>query len=433
MIAYRMNTLIKKAVIIPMTHDEHHWLKGDIGICDEHIAFVGETPPSFEADTIIDGSHSIVLPGLINAHNHLSMTLLRSYADDMELFTWLHDKIWPIEHKMGTEDIYWGSMLGLAEQIKSGITAFADMYFHPEETIKAVLQAGIRANIGATFMGDKADTEQRLPAAYDLHKQYNNCGNGRIAINIAPHAIYTCSTDTLRIVSTLAEELSSRIHIHLSESIRENQDCIKAHGKTPLEYLDSIDFFSVPTYAAHCVHLTEHDIDLCERLPIHVVHNPTSNLKLGNGIAPIPELLSRGIHPSLGTDGASSNNNLNIFEEINLAALIHKGNSGDPTTISAYRTLQMATIYGAEALGIDKKTGSLSPGKDADLIIINTDVPHLQPMHDPISAVVYSCQASDVDTVICQGKTLMGHRELLTLDEQTIIDRAVAAAHTLVS
>jgi 5-methylthioadenosine/S-adenosylhomocysteine deaminase len=428
-----MNILITDTTIIPMTGDQRLWFSGDIGITDSQIAYVGTVPDSFHADTIIDGSNSIVLPGLINAHNHLSMTLLRSYADDMDIFSWLHDKIWPIENRMTAEHIYHGSLLGAAEQIKSGITAFADMYFHQKQTIRAVLDAGMRANIGATFMGDEQASLQRIGAYRDLFAEYDGSGDGRIAIDIAPHAIYTCGGRTLEIASDLAAELSCRLHIHLSESLQEQADCFAAHRMSPLAYLHSLDFFKVPTYAAHCVHLSREDLELCGQLDIHAVHNPTSNLKLGNGVAPITEMLKRGMHPALGTDGASSNNNLNIFEEMHLASLIHKGQTGDPTAVSAYQVLQMATTYGAQALGIDQRTGSLEPGKDADLIMIQTDVLHLQPMHDPISAVIYAAQASDVQTVICRGKILMHQRVLQTLDEQAVIAHAVEAAEALTS
>ncbi len=415
-----------------MSEVDEHWIKGDIGISDGIIKFVGKAPEQFSADSVIDGSDYIIIPGLVNAHNHLSMTLLRNYADDLELFSWLHDKIWPIERHMQPHHIYWGSMIGAAEQIRGGITAFADMYFHQEETIKAIIKAGMRGNIGATFMGNKQDTTKRLPGTYNLYNTYHGAGDGRISIDIAPHAIYTCTRETLEITTSLARELNTRLHIHVSETIQEVEDCKKEHDTSPVEYLASIGLFAVPTYAAHCVHLSEQDMEILKEYQVKPVHNPTSNLKLGSGFAPVQKFLDYDMSPALGTDGASSNNNLNMFEEIHLAAIIHKGYSGDPTAVTAYQALQMATINGAKALGIDHKTGSIEPGKEADLVFINIDTPHMQPMHNPVSAVAYSAQASDVDTVICRGNILMKHRELLTIDEEEVIRKTSETARTLI-
>ncbi len=426
-----MNTLIQNAIIIPMTTASHYYLTGDIGITDKIISHVGNTPEDFIPDTVIDGSGFIVMPGLVNAHNHLSMTLLRSYADDMDLFSWLKDKIWPVEERLTPDDIYWGSMLGAAEQIRSGITSFADMYFHQEQTIKAITQAGIRGNICATFMGDKAATESRLDTYYKLHQDFNGSADGRISIDMAPHAIYTCTEDTLKITASLAKELDCRIHTHISESVQEQEDCMKAHGMSPLAYLETLGCLEVPMYAAHGVYLTDEDIALAKKNRVQVVHNPTSNLKLGNGFAPVQKFIDAGICPALGTDGASSNNNLNMFEEMHIASIIHKGLHGDPLMLKAHEVLQMATINGAKALGLDALTGSLLPGKEADLIMIDTKVPHMQPLNDPISAIVYGAQASDVDTVFCQGKLVMHRRELLTIDESDILKQATAAAQRL--
>ncbi len=426
-----MNTLIQNAVIIPMTSDTHFHLTGDVGITDKIISHVGKTPEEFIPDTIIDGRGFIVMPGLVNTHNHLSMTLLRSYADDMDLFSWLQDKIWPVEAKLSTEDIYWGSMLGAAEQIRGGITSFADMYFHQEQTIKAITQAGIRGNICATFMGDKKASEERLDVTYKLHQDFNGSADGRISIDMAPHAIYTCTADTLKITADLAQELGCRIHTHISESVKEQKDCMEAHGMTPLAYLESLGCLEVPLYAAHGVYLTDEDITMAKRNNVHVVHNPTSNLKLGNGFAPVEKFIAAGLAPALGTDGASSNNNLNMFEEMHIASLIHKGLHGDPMMLKAHEILQMATINGAKALGLDTITGSLAPGKEADLMMIDTMKPHLQPLNDPISAVVYGAQASDVDTLFCQGKMVMQKRALLTLDEEDILKNAARVSERL--
>ncbi len=426
-----MKTLIRNATIIPMAGRDAHSLSGSIGITDSLISFVGDAPDDFRPDTTIDGTGYIVMPGLVNAHNHLSMTLLRNYADDMDLFTWLNEKIWPVEAKLTKDDIYWGSMLGAAEQIRSGITSFADMYFHQEETVKAIAAAGIRGSISATFFGDRDDTDSRISETISLHERYHDSSDGRISIDIAPHAIYTCTDYTLRKSAEIATQLGCRIHTHISESRKEHEECIASHGMTPLAYLETMGLLELPVYAAHAVYLDDDDIALAKKHKVSLVHNPTSNLKLGNGFAPVEKFLDAGLTVALGTDGASSNNNLNLFEEMHITSLIHKGFSGDPTMLSAYEVLRMATINGARALGIDGRTGSIEPGKEADLILIDTRVPHLQPVGDPVSAVVYSAQASDVDTVFCQGRMLMQGRKLMTLDEEEIITNAAAAAARL--
>lgn len=423
-----MRTLISDCMIIPVDGEEPRWFTGDIAIDGTVLTHIGKVPDTFAPDRVIEASGKIALPGLVNTHNHLSMTLLRSYADDMDLFTWLREKIWPIEAKMGPEHIYAGSMLGLLEQIAGGITTFADMYFHPEMTIEAVKACGVRASIGATFMGEQKESLSRVEGYRTLIEETRTRGDGLVDIAIAPHAIYTCSTETLRIASELARQMGCRIHTHLSESTTEVQDCFREHGMSPVAYLEKLGLLGPELFAAHCVHLSEEDIVILSDSGTHVVHNPTSNLKLGNGVAPVHRYLSEGMRPALGTDGASSNNNLNMFEEMHLCSLIHKGNTHDPRVVTAYQTLQMATINGACALGLDDTIGSLEVGKEADLILVDTAAAHLQPVHDPVSAIVYSAQASDVRTVFCAGKLLYNDRRMVSLDTEEILQRAAEAA-----
>ncbi|MGM0432240.1 MAG: amidohydrolase [Spirochaetota bacterium] len=428
-----MKTLITNAVIIPVEGSEPYWFNGSIGIEEGKISFLGSTPDYFTPDRIIDATDCIAIPGLINAHNHLSMTLLRNYADDMDLFTWLREKIWPIEHNMGERQIYWGSLLGIAEQIRSGVTAFADMYFLQEQTINAVLETGVRAAIGATFMGDKQETLSRLPAVRELYSSFSGAGEGRITIDMAPHAVYTCTRESLELIAQTARELDTRIHIHLSETTREVDECIDEHGKTPPAYLAELGLFSSPVYAAHCVDLRDNDYDLLLEHSVYPVHCPTSNMKLGSGFAALGSWLELGIKPALGTDGASSNNNLNMFEEMHMASVIHKGFTKEPTAVTAYEVLQMATVNGAKALGKEGSIGSLQPGKDADIVLVDCRKPHLQPLHNPISSLVYSAQASDVKTVFCQGKPVLENGQLTSIDEEQVLHEAGTAARTLFS
>jgi 5-methylthioadenosine/S-adenosylhomocysteine deaminase len=427
-----MKTIISNGTIIAMDSSLPKVIKGDIVIEGRKIISVGgSSPHGFTPDRIIDGRSSIVLPGLINAHTHLSMVLLRNYADDLDLFTWLNEKIWPIEANITKQHVFTSSMLGIAELIRSGVTTIADMYFFPNETSRAVEKAGIRARIGADFMGDEKHIEKRLPEFQKLYNDWHGRAEGRISIDTAPHSAYTLTPGALQMAINFAKKNNTRIHTHISESRKETDENFKKHGISPFEYFEKAGLFEKPVYAAHCVHLRENDLEIIKRYNIVPVHNPTSNLKLGNGFAPVPEMLNKSIYPALGTDGAASNNNLNMFEEIHLAAIIHKGNTGDPTVVSAYEALQMATIYGARALGIEDVCGSLTPGKDADIICLDTTKTHLQPLHDPIATLAYGAQASDVHFTMCAGQILMEDGEIRTFDEKKVIINACIDAAEL--
>lgn len=425
-----MKTLITKGIIIAMDNNLPRVQMGDIAIDGRKIVSVGDASSDFNPDRIIDAGNSIVLPGLINAHCHLSMVLLRNYADDLDLFTWLNKKIWPIEEKMTESHIYASSLVGAAELIRSGVTAFADMYFFQNQTCKAIEIAGIRARIGAPFFGDEKTMEPKLPVLQKLYDDWHG-RDGRISIDTAPHSAYTLTPGSLQMAIEFARKNNTRIHTHVSESIKETEENYEKHGISPVEYLEQAGLFEQPVYAAHCVQVNDNDLDIIKKNQVFPVHNPTSNLKLGNGFAPVPAMLKKGIHPALGTDGASSNNNLNMFEELHLAAIIHKGNTGDPTVVSAYQALQMATIFGAEALGIDDVCGSLTPGKEADIILLDTKKIHLQPHHNPIATLTYGAQASDVHYVMCAGRILMEEGELRTLDEEEVMKQVCLDAASL--
>ncbi len=427
-----MKTVITNGIIIAMDYSSPRVQKGNIAIDGRKVISVGDTPAGFKPDRTIDASGSIVLPGLVNAHCHLSMVLLRNYADDLDLFKWLNEKIWPIEAKMTESHVYNSSLLGAVELIRSGVTAFADMYFFQDQTCRAIEQAGIRARIGAPFFGDEKTMEQKLPTLQKLYDDWNGRDNGRISIDAAPHSAYTLTPGSLKMAVDFAEKNNTRVHIHISESKQETEENYEKHGVSPVEYLEETGLFNHPTYAAHCVQLNENDIDILKKHGVFPVHNPSSNLKLGNGFAPVPTMLERGMHPALGTDGASSNNNLNMFEEIHLAAIIHKASSGDPKAVSAYQALQMATIHGAEALGIEDVCGSLTPGKEADIILVDTDRTHLQPLHDPVAALSYGAQASDVHFVMCAGQVLMEEGIVKTIDEKKAIRKVVEDSADLI-
>ena len=416
-----MNILFKNAEIITMEQD-NPVIKGDVGISGNTIAFVGKED-TFTSDRIIDIKGNIIMPGLINAHTHAPMTLLRCFADDLPLHDWLFKKIFPAEGLLTAEDIYWGSLLGCWEMIAGGTTAFADMYFLNAGTAKAAAESKMRANICRALQcfdnRTEFENDESVCQALDHYSEFNNASYGRVKIDISAHAVYTNTPSFLKFIAKTADKLKAGMHVHISETEKENFDCIKKYKMTPTQLLADCGFFNTRTIAAHCVHLTEEDIEIFKSMKINIAANPTSNLKLASGIAPIGEYMRRGINTALGTDGAASNNNLNMFEEIHLSALLQKGITKNAALMPAFDTLAMATINGAKALGI-KKCGKIKKGYCADLIIVDTDKPHLTPYYNPLSAIVYSAQASDVKTVMVSGEFLMENKEIKTLDIERI-------------
>ncbi|RKD27141.1 5-methylthioadenosine/S-adenosylhomocysteine deaminase [Caminicella sporogenes DSM 14501] len=427
-----MNILIKNASVLFFTEENGYIEETSIGIEKGIIKHIGKIPNDFNYEKVIDGKDKLAMPGLINTHTHLPMSLLRNYADDMPLWKWLTEKVWPIENKLTKEDIYWGTMLSIAELIMSGVTCFNDMYTFADTIAKATASTKIRGNISHTLFDKTRNDNLNFKTTRSLYEKWHKSNNDRIRIFIGPHAPYTCSEDYLKVITNLAKELETGIHIHLSESLQEIEHISKTYGKTPVKLLDDIGLFDVRTLAAHCVHLTEEDLDILMKKNVHVLYNPTSNLKLANGFAPIDKMIKRKINISLGTDGSCSNNNLNMFEEINLAAILNKGITKDSTLIPAIEAVKMATINGAKALGIDDKVGSIEIGKCADIILLDLNKPHLYPKYNLISSIVYSAQSSDVDTVIVDGNILMENRKLTTIDLEEVIKHVKLSSKRLI-
>jgi len=413
-----MKILIKDVDILTMVNERVVF--GDIGIIDDKIEFVGKKPANFIPDKTIKSKNFLAMPGLINAHTHISMSLLRGYADDLPFWEWLNDKIMPCEEKLTPRDVYVGAKLSIAEMILGGTTCFNDMYDFMNEVARASQDSGIRACIGRGLMYFTPQDNQRLVQAEELYNRWHNKAEGRIRTILTPHAPYTCAKEFLQKVISLRDRLDLPIHIHLSESIMEMEEAKKNWSKTPIEYVRDLGLLDGKVLAAHCVQLTDNDIKILKEKNVSVVNNPGSNLKLANGFAPVDKMLKAGINVCLGTDGPASGNNQNMFEEINLAALLNKGITKDPLSVPAYKALQMATINGAVALGIDDKVGTLQKGKQADIILIDMNKPHLCPKRDVISCLAYSAQASDVSLVMVNGKILMEDRILKTLDIETI-------------
>jgi 5-methylthioadenosine/S-adenosylhomocysteine deaminase len=414
-----------------MQFDGSSWKtkRGSIDIRDDHIEAVGEPLKKRAPEHIIEAEGALAIPGLVNTHTHVAMGLLRNYADDMSLMSWLTDKIFPAEGKMTEEDVYWGSMLGIGEMIRSGVTTFADMYFHMDKTAEAVELSGVRAALAVGIAaGSAEEAKDKCENLSGFYHRWNNAAGGRIIVDAGPHAVYTCTPEALETIADTAKALGCGVHIHLSETRGEVEEAKKKYGASPVGIAAKAGLFEHPTIAAHCVWVDDSDIELLSEYGVHVVHNPTSNLKLASGVAPVPRQIREGIQVSLGTDGSASNNNLNMFEEMHLAALIHKGVSGVPTVMPAGKVLEMATLGGARAAGIEDMVGTIEPGKKADVVLVSTEGLHLHPESDPLSALVYSAQASDVTTVVCDGNVLMEGRRLLTIDEEEVKRRAGEAA-----
>ena len=415
-----MNTLIRDVTIIPMNESELIF-SGDIGITAGKISSIGNVPQDFAPDTIIEASGMIAMPGLVNAHTHLSMVYFRNYKDAVEnLHDWLAE-IWPLEDLLTADDILPASRLGITELIRCGTTCFADMYLFPETTCQAVQESGIKANIGLTLFGGLAESKRRMQSRVPLAEPFMLRSQGRLQLDIAPHAIYTCPQDTLEYARDFAKERGCRIHTHISETTKEVQDCLSEHGVSPISYLDRLGLLSQTTYLAHCVHPIADDLERIAQANAFVVHNPSSNCKLASGIAPLAKMRDSQVGIALGTDGASSNNSLDLFHDIRLASMLSAVRTGNPIAITPFEILRMATIGGASALGRQAECGTIEVGKDADIILIDTRKPHLTPCNNIFSALVYSAKSTDVDTVLCQGRVLMRHGVLTTLDTREAI------------
>jgi 5-methylthioadenosine/S-adenosylhomocysteine deaminase len=430
-----MNLLIRNAEILTM-EDGEKTLMADLGISGDTIAFIGEAPEGFVADETIDADGDLVMPGFVNAHTHIPMSLFRSYADDLDFFTWLTERIFPAEGRLRGNDVYVGSMLTIAEMITFGVTTFADMYFFMDDIVRAVKESGIRANLsrGIVTIGESEEEAMaKIEDAFDFLRKTDGEADGRIRVDIAPHAPYTNPPEMISRIAEMAKKENARIHIHLSESKKEVEDSISQYGKSPVRQMCDLGLFDVKAMAAHCVHLSDDDMAILREKGVTVVHNPASNLKLGNGAARIYELSEMGVNIALGTDGSASNNNQNLLEEVKLAAILAKGTSAVTTAIPAFEALRMATVNGAKALGREDEIGSLKVGKKADVIIMSTKGPHWYPKLNTISNLVYSGQALDVHTTIVGGKVLMKDRKLTTIDIEKIKADASESARYLTS
>lgn len=380
----------------------------------------GDSPSYDESYKRISGKNRLLLPGFINTHGHAAMSLLRGYADDLPLHEWLNDVIWPAEELLTADDIEIGTQLAMLEMIETGTTTFTDMYASMDRVAEAVIASGMRAVLGRGIIGLDDPSLDKLKETEAFIRTYEGAGDGRIKTTIAPHAPYTCPPDYLTHVINLAEKVSVPLQIHIAETAKEVADSLSMYNATPVESLYTSGLFQFKVIGAHCVHLTDHDMDLLAQHDVHVAHNPGSNLKLGSGIAPLTKLLQRGIVVGLGTDGAASNNKLDLYEELRLVALLHKGVEQDATAIDAFTALRLATSEGAKALFLESGLGTLTKGAPADFQMIDSSGPRYYPRHNLLSHVVYSSHAGDVTDVFVAGKPLMRNREFLTIDQEKV-------------
>lgn len=415
-----MNILIENVKILTMV-DGEVIKNGNIYIENEKIKKITSDKIDFSYDKKIDGKNYLAMPGFVNAHTHVGMSLFRNFSDDVELMTWLNEKIWPLEDKLIEEDVYWASLLSHAEMIMTGTTSFADMYYFEDQTIKALEKSKMRAQISRGLtLEDK--NYKKIEENIELFKKYENSQDGRINIAFGPHAVYTTDKNYLKEINKYAKKYKMPIHIHLSETKTENTDCMKRFNQSPTEVFEECGIFENKTIAAHGVYLSDKDLDILSKYDVSVVHNPSSNLKLSSGFLDCTRVINKKINLAMGTDSSASNNNLSMIKEISLTSLVSKYNN--PQNLKAYDVLKMATINGAKALGLDDKIGTLEEGKLADIILIDLNNPNHTPQNNLISSLPYSTFDKDVSYVIINGDLVYDDKKFVYLNEKEIIKNA---------
>lgn len=429
-----MDTLIKNALLITMEEGRQPIENGCVYVEGSTIAYAGSQdglPEGLKPDDVIDAKGHVCMPGFINTHTHLPMTLFRGAAEDVPLDTWLKDVIWPMEARLNEGHVYWGSMLALAELVRGGVTCVNDQYFFCDAIVEAASQAGMRAIIGRGLSDIALGGVEKLPEAEALFHKYNGMDGGRIRVSICPHAEYTNSVSFLRKCAETAQKLGAPIHTHISETKKEHEECIARHGMTPLALFDKLGCLEGTFMAAHCVWIEDSDLELMKEKGAGVLHCPGSNLKLGSGIARIEKMRQMGIKAGLGTDGAASNDNLSLWEEMSLCSFLQKGVNNTPTALPAEYALHMATSGGAEALGLSKWLGTIEKGKKADIILIDTDQPHYYPRADMRKHLVYCGNSYDVRLTMIDGRVVFKDGEYLTLDIEKIYHSVQKSAEEL--
>ena len=420
-----LDTLIKNVTAVTMDDEGHLYSDAYIAIKDGKISYIGTEAPQEQAEKVIDGRGMIAMPGLVNTHSHAAMSLMRGYADDYVLQEWLNDHVFPIEGTLVGDDVYWAMLWAQAEMLATGTIAYTDMYMHLPKMAQAAVDGGLYANISNGAMcfnpaGYCFDTDGVTGQNREVLERFHKADNGRVKLDVSIHAEYTSFPGLWQDFSAYAAENGLNMHIHLSETRAEHENCIAKYGKTPAAILAENGVFNTRATAAHCVWVSDADMDLLREKQVTVAHNPVSNLKLASGIAPVARMLEKGVNVALGTDGVCSNNNHDLFEEIKLAALLQKGISGDPRLVPAQQALKMATRAGAFAQGREQEIGQLKEGFDASLILVDTGKPGLYPVHNPVSTLAYSARGGDVYLTMIRGKVLYENGIYTALDMEHI-------------
>jgi 5-methylthioadenosine/S-adenosylhomocysteine deaminase len=419
--------VVANGTILTMDSENAVVDRGYVGIRGDTIAEIGPLREGVpEGKTAIDAGGGLILPGLINGHTHAAMTLFRGLADDLPLMDWLNHYIFPAESRMDEDFVYWGTMLACAEMILSGTTTFCDMYLFEEKVAQAAKTAGMRCMVGEVLYDFPSPNYGPIEKGFEytelLIRKWKK--DPLVSIAVEPHSVYTCSPELLMKANDIALENDVPLAIHVAETLNEIKVVQEKYGKRPFEHLESLGVLGPHVIADHCVHLDDMEIARMAKHGVNSVDNAESNMKLASGISPVATLMGKGVTVALGTDGCASNNDLDLFTEMDTAAKLHKLETMDPTVLDAVTVLKMATIEGAKALGLDSVTGSLEAGKRADVIVLDTDKPHLTPMYNPFSHIVYAARGDDVSHSIIHGRLVMEDRRLLTMDLAEVMEKA---------
>lgn len=426
---------VKNGTILTMDAGHTTIENGQLGITEDTIAYIGAAGDiDAQAKKVVDAGGGIIMPGLVNGHTHAAMTLFRGLADDLPLMEWLNSYIFPVERRIDASFVFTGTLLACAEMILSGTTTFCDMYLYEKEVARAARKAGMRALVGEVLYDfdspNYGPVEKGLEYSEELILEWRE--DPLISIAVEPHALFTCSPELLRAAHRLARRFEVPLITHLAETSTEVKEIRQRYGAGPVEHLQSLGLLGPNLIVDHGVHLDEKEIEMLAEAGVKIIHNPESNMKLASGVAPVPRLLKAGITVGLGTDGCASNNNLDLFAEMDTAAKLHKVMTGDTTVMDAELVLRMATIEGAKALGIEKLVGSVEIGKKADIIVIDTRKPHLTPMYRPYSHLVYSAKGHDVSHVIINGQLIMENRRIVTLDLTEVMESSREKARQVI-
>lgn len=401
--------------------DENYETKKNmyVGTSGDIIAYISDVMPEESYGEVYSGKGKVLLPAFVNSHSHAAMTLMRGYGENMSLDDWLFSRVFPFEEKLNSEAVYWGTALSMAESIRFGIVSSTDMYYFCEDVVRAVLDAGAKANVSRSishFTDDDLYDSYRFRETESLYRNFNGAGEGKIIIDMSIHSEYTTTPRAVKQLADFTKEIGANMHVHVSETKKEHEECKERHGGlTPVQYLNSLGAFDTPSVAAHCVWIEGEDYDILKEKGVTVAVNPVSNLKLASGVCNVSALLDRGINVAIGTDSVASNNSLNFIEEMKMFAISTKGTIYDPAVVSPVQTLAAATAGGARAQGRND-CGFIRVGNKADLIVLDIDTPYMRPSHNLITNIVYSASGSDIVMTMCDGRVLYKDGEYLTID-----------------